>query len=249
MQTKKMMTAFVMTLFAAALHAQTAEELLDQVDRNEVYDTIQYAGKMTNLNEKRKRTEVKEFSAWARGSADSFIEFTNREDRGIMYLKKGNDYRYYSPDNERWIVLPEHMKKNLMGSAMSYEDTIENEKLSLRYNAVISGSELLQGAEAWVLDLTAKDKKKESYSRRRLWVNKATGDLLHYELYALNGETVLKDYTLLRTAKIKGRSFPVEMEIVDRQNRIKTTFVMDEKTIRLDEPLPDSLFTPRNPRR
>ncbi|GAB6393507.1 MAG: outer membrane lipoprotein-sorting protein [Treponematales bacterium] len=242
---------FIFTLIASAVTAgaQSAEELLDRVDRNEVYDTIQYTGKMTNLNEKRKRTEVKEFTLWARGSADSFLEFTNREDKGIMYLKKGNDYRYYSPDNERWIVLPEHMKKNLMGSALSYEDTIENEKLSSRYNAVIAGSEERQGREVWVLDLRAKDRKKESYPRRKLWIDKASGDLLHYELYALNGETVLKDYTLLRTAKIKGRSFPVEMEIRDRQNGIKTTFVMDESTIRLDEPLADSVFTPRMPRR
>jgi outer membrane lipoprotein-sorting protein len=233
----------------SAQSAQSAEDLLAMVDRNEVYASIQYSGRMTNLNEKRKRSEVKTFRAWVRGSADSFIEFTNREDRGIMYLKRGDDFQYYSPDNEVWRVLPEHMKKNLMGSALSYEDTVENEPLASRYNAVIAGSETWQGRDCWILDLRSKDRRKESYARRMLWIDKASGDLVRYALYALNGETVLKEYTLLRTKRFGARNFPVEMEIWDRQNRIRTTFVMDEDVLKLDEEIPDSVFRPRAPRR
>jgi len=243
---KRIVLLLIMSVAMSAIYAQTAEELLNKVDNDQVYDSIHFLATMTNVNQKSNRTEVKTFEAWERGTEDSLIVFTNSEDKGIKYLKKNGDYLYYSPDNEKWIVLPEHMTKNLMGSALSYDDTVEDQKLAEGYNAVIARSDTWDGKPVWVLDLHAKDVKKESYARRMLWIDKATGDLLHYELYALNGQTILKDYTILKRKPMNGRNIAVKGEITDRQNRIKTTFAMDESTIQMDQPIPDSVFTARN---
>ena len=150
----------------------------------------------------------------------------------------------YSPDNEGVMLISGHMlKESMMGSDMSYEDTINNDPLVTRYDAVISGSEELNGRDTWALDLTAK-KRNESYPKRKLWIDKETGDLLRYELFALSGAK-LKDFNLVRVETLSGRRFPVEVEVRDLLRRdSKTTFVM--KNAVLDRPIADSVFNQRN---
>ena len=220
----------------------TAAQLLAQVDNNEIYDTIEYEGEM--IIEYQSRRYVKSLKAWAKGNSDSFIEFFNTEDRGTKYLKKGGRLYVYSPDNEGVMLISGHMlKESMMGSDMSYEDTIDNASLASRYNPVLSPPETWNGRAAWVLELDAK-KRTESYPRRKLWIDQETGDLLHYELFALSGAK-LKEYNLLRVETLAGRRFPVEMELRDLLRKgSRTTFIM--KNVILDKPIPDSVFSQRN---
>jgi outer membrane lipoprotein-sorting protein len=192
-----------------------------------------------------RRHFVKTMKAWARSNNDSFIEFTNREDRGTKYLKKDGRLYVYSPDTEEVMLISGHMlKESMMGSDMSYEDTLENEKLSARYNAVISGSAAWNGSDCWVLELEAKNRRAESYPRRTLWIDKENHDCLHYELFALSGAK-LKEYTLLRVEVINGKRFPVESEMRDLLRRdSRTTFIM--RSIVMDQAISDSVFSMRN---
>jgi outer membrane lipoprotein-sorting protein len=220
----------------------TAAELLRRVDNNEIYSTIEYEGEI--IIEYQGRRYVKVMKAWGRGNTHSFIEFTNPDDRGTKYLRRDGRLYVYSPDNEGVMLISGHMlKESMMGSDMSYEDTINNETLASRYDPVLSGSEVWNGRDAWALELNAK-KKTESYPKRKLWIDKETGDLLHYELYALSGAK-LKEYTLLKVETIGGRRFPVEGEMRDLLRRdSKTTFVM--RNVTLDRPIADSVFSQRN---
>ena len=238
---------FTILLMAADIgFSQTAAELLRRIDNNEIYATIEYEGDI--IIEHSGRRFVKTMKAWGRGNTHSFIEFTNPEDRGTRYLRTGGRLYVYSPDNEGVMLISGHMlKESMMGSDMSYEDTINNETLSSRYNPALAGSEIWNGRsenqDAWVLELTAK-KRTESYPRRKLWVDKETGDVLRYELYALSGAK-LKEYTLIRTEIIGGRRFPVEGEMRDLLRKdSRTTFVM--KNVTLDKPIADSVFSMRN---
>jgi outer membrane lipoprotein-sorting protein len=241
---KRLSFVLLTAILAAQVFAQTptAAELLKRVDDNEIYTTIQYEGDM--IIEYQGRRYVKTMKAWARGNTDSFIEFTNREDRGTKYLKKGARLYVYSPDTEEVMLISGHMlKESMMGSDLSYEDTIENSTLSSRYTPALAGSETWVGKECWVLDLTAKSKT-ESYPRQKLWIEKSTGDMVHYELYALSGAK-LKEFTLLKVETLAGRRFPVEMEIRDLLRKdSKTTFVM--RNVVLDKRIADSVFSTRN---
>jgi outer membrane lipoprotein-sorting protein len=241
---KKLLVIALLLIVAGLTFSQTptAAVLLRQIDNNEIYSTIEYDGEI--IIEYQGRRYVKVMKAWAKGNSDSFIEFTNPEDRGTKYLKKGGRLYVYSPDNEGVMLISGHMlKESMMGSDMSYEDTINNDTLSSRYDPVLSSSENWRGRDAWVLDLNEK-KKTESYPKRKLWIDKGTGDLLHYELYALSGAK-LKEYTLLKVDVIGGRRFPVEGEMRDLLRKdSKTTFVM--KNVVLDRPIADSVFSQRN---
>jgi outer membrane lipoprotein-sorting protein len=224
----------------------SAAELLRRVDDNEIYATIEYEGDM--IIEHQNRRYVKTMKAWARENSDSFIEFTNPEDRGTKYLKKGGRLYVYSPDTEEVMLISGHMlKESMMGSDLSYEGTIENEKLINRYDPVIGGSEPWtlngQSRDCWVLDLRAK-RRTETYPTQRLWIDKETGDCLHYELFALSGAKV-KEYSLIRLEVLGGRRFPVEIEVRDLLRRgSKTTMIM--RNVVLDQPIADSVFSQRN---
>lgn len=241
--------ALAAALVAAAggsftLGAQTpsATELLARVDANEVYESITYKGEM--IIEYQGKRFVKRFEAASKGSAESYAEFTNPEDKGTKYLKKEGRLYVYSPDNEKPMLISKHMlKESMMGSDMSYEDTIDNEKLSARYTPTLSGTEDQNGRKAWVLNLTAK-KKTESYPKQKLWIDAETGDVLRYELYALSGAK-LKEYILIKAERIGNRRFPVEGEMRDLLRKgSRTLFIM--RDVVLDAVIPESTFSMRN---
>jgi len=242
---KKIVFLNVLLVLAAVFafsQTPSAAELLRKVDNNEIYSTIEYEGEI--IIEYQGRRYVKTMKAWGRGNTHSFVEFTNPEDRGTKYLKRDGRLYVYSPDTEEVMLISGHMlKESMMGSDMSYEDTLNNETLTSRYDPVVAGSETVNGRDSWVLELKAK-KKTESYPSRKLWIDKENGDLLRYELFALSG-VKLKDYNLLKVEIISGRRFPVEGEMRDfmRKNS-KTAFVM--KNVVLDKPIADSVFSQRN---
>jgi outer membrane lipoprotein-sorting protein len=233
----------IVAIAQSAAGAQpTAAELLARVDTNEVYSSITYKGEM--IIEYQGKRYVKDFTASARGNADSFIEFTNPEDKGTKYLRTGGRLYVYSPDTEQVMLISGHLlKESMMGSDMSYEDTIENSTLSARYDPSIAGSETLNGRDVWVLDLAAK-KKTESYPKQKLWIAKDNGDCLKAEYYALSGAK-LKEFALIRTEKIGNRNFPMESVMRDLLRKgSSTTFKM--KDVTLDAVIPDTTFSMRN---
>jgi outer membrane lipoprotein-sorting protein len=250
---RKLLVIVLMITVAGLVFAQnpgagapSADELLRHIDDNEIYNTIEYEGEM--IIEHGGRRFVKTLKAWARANTDSFIEFTNPEDRGTKYLRTGGRLFMNSPDTERVMLISGHMlRESMMGSDMSYEDAIDNDTLASRYNAVLAGSEMRNGPggtrDCWVLELTAK-KRTESYPRRRLLIDKVTRDLLRSELYALSG-AMLKEQTVLRVDVIAGRRFPVEVEMRDLLRRdSRTVFAM--KNVIMDRPIADSVFSRRN---
>ncbi len=241
----RMAAAAAMALFALCPVAGADPDpvaLLDAVDDNEIFGTISYRGEM--VIEYRGKRFVKTMEVKGRENRDSFIEFTNPEDSGTKYLKKDGRLYVFSPDTEQVMLISGHMlKESMMGSDLSYEDTIENERLSSRYVPTLAGTETFGGREVWVLDLAAR-KKTESYPRQRLRVDRETGDLVHAEYFALSGAR-LKEYTLIKALPVGGRRFPVESEMRDLLRKgSKTVFRMTD--VRIDEPIPDSVFTTRN---
>ncbi|MCL1813463.1 MAG: outer membrane lipoprotein-sorting protein [Treponema sp.] len=138
---KRIIPITLLLVVAGIAFSQTpsAAALLKQVDDNEIYKTIQYEADM--IIDYNGRRYVKTMKTWARQNTDSFVEFTNSEDRGTRYLKKGGRLYVYSPDTEQVTLISGHMlKESMMGSDLSYEDAIDNEGLSARYDPVLAGS-------------------------------------------------------------------------------------------------------------
>jgi outer membrane lipoprotein-sorting protein len=224
------------------LGAQDAASIVRRLDANEVYATIQsdaqfviqYGGKRI----------VKSFTMVARGDRDSFVEFTNPEDAGTKMLKKDGRLFLYSPDSEEVIPITGHLlKESLMGSDLSYEDTVANDTLESLYDARLLEQGSYAGQPVWVLELTGK-KKTISYPKLRLWVQQGSYVPLKTERYALSG-ALLKEELVLETREIGGRLFPVKIEVRDLLRRDSRTVFTFSNT-KLDLPVADSLFSLRN---
>ena len=229
-------------LFVSSLGAQDAASIIRRLDSNEVYTTlqsdaefyIQYGGKQI----------VKSFTMYAKGDQNSFVEFTNPEDAGTKMLKKDGKLFLYSPDSEEVIPITGHLlKESMMGSDLSYEDTVANDTLESLYNARILEQSAYEGQPCWVLELTGK-KKTISYPKLRMWVDKESFIPLKTERYALSG-ALLKEELVLETKNIGGRIFPVKVEVRDLLRRNSRTVFTFTNT-KLDVPIAESLFSLRN---
>ena len=109
----------------------------------------------------------KTFKTYAKGSKNFFMEFINQDDKGTKYMKKDGRLYVYTDDLEKVMPITGHMlKESMMGSDLSYEDTIENETLLDQYDPVIidetkfDGNTKFKGNDVWVIKLIAKIPKK-----------------------------------------------------------------------------------------
>ena len=103
-----------------------------------------------------------------------------------------------------------------MGSDLSYEDMMENRKLTDMYSAEITGQEMIDGRNTWVLQLKAKVSD-ASYDSRKLWVDAERFVPLKEELFAKSGQ-LLKKTVMSDIKKMDGRWYPTKMNFKDMRN-------------------------------
>jgi outer membrane lipoprotein-sorting protein len=122
-------------------------------------------------------------------------------------LKLEDQLWIYSPETDRIIQIAGHMlRQSVMGSDLSYEDMMEDSRLTDHYNAEVTGNEKVGDRMCWVVKLTAFDPEM-AYHGRKLWVDQERNIPLREELFAKSG-TLLKRTELSNVVNINGRWFP-----------------------------------------
>ncbi len=146
----------------------------------------------------------------------------------------------YSPSTDRIIQISGHMlRQSVMGSDLSYEDMMDDPRLSELYTAEVTGTETIDQRSCWVLQLTAN--KDLAYNTRKLWVDQERYVPLREELYAKSGR-MLKKIDLKDFKQIDNRWFPLRMVFKDVLKIGKgTEFVME--SIEFNVPIPEHLFS------
>ena len=236
-----------MTLFAALLFAvralaadPSATELLAQSDTHMTFDSR--TAVMTMTVDKSKRTKTYTMHSFSRGADEAAMEFIEpARDKGTKMLKKADELWMWLPAVERKQRISGHMlRKGLMGSDFSYEDLMEANDLSSRYDAVLSGEEPKDGYECWKLELTAKDDA-VTYTRRVMWLDKATTIPVRQELYALSGMLV-KVWTMGDIEAIDGHNTALTMTAEDMLTGGSTT-TMSLSDVQYAVPLAEETFS------
>lgn len=219
----------------------SGEEIIKRVDKNKLYEKIEYSGKMSI--KKGGKIRIKLMHIYAEGEEKALIEFTNPEDRGTKYLKLSDELWIYFPDAEEIIKISGHMlKKSMMGSDFSYEDALENEGLVKRYRISNLGSEMVNERDCYVLELNAIEKK-TTYAKQKLWVDKERFVILKTELYALSGK-LLKEIVMEEVQKYDDRYFATKVTMTNKVTKnSSTTFEMENLNFGVD--LPNGIFTKR----
>lgn len=223
-----------------SVFGQTSVEVLKRVEANLSSENRIMVTEMTIKGKRASRTI--ESKTWAVGSQKSFTEYLSPvAERGTRMLKINDKLWMYSPQADRTVQISGHMlRQSVMGSDLSYEDMMEDRKLSQIYEARLVGSEQLNNRNVLVLELTAKVPD-VAYHRQRMWVDAERFVPLRQEMYAKSG-TLLRRAETLEVKQIGSRWFPVEMHYRDMLRQGDgTTFRIKE--ISFDQPIPESVFT------
>lgn len=219
-------TIVFMCFIVVSAQSQTLsdDEIIKRVDKNKIYEKIEYNGKMTI--KKSDKIRVKTMHVLAEGEDKSLIEFTNSEDKGTKYLKLTGELWIYFPDAEGITKISGHMlRESMMGSDFSYEDVMENEELIKKYTVNVVGSEKVNDRDCYVLELVAKDKN-ITYAKRKQWIDKEKFVVMKMQLFALSGK-LLKEAVMDNVKKYDNRYFPTKMIMMNKLvKNSSTTFEM-----------------------
>ncbi len=225
---------------ASAATAQTANEILDKVDKNMSAKNRVFESSMTIKGKRTTRTITTK--SYAEGTKKSFTEYLSpAAEKGTKMLKLDGQLWIYSPSTDRTIQISGHMlRQSVMGSDLSYEDMMDDRKLTDTYTATLQGDETVNNRSTWVLSLTAKVSDVAYYSQK-IWVDKEYLVPVKQELYAKSGQ-LLKRMTLTNIQKIQGRWFPMSVNYKDMlKDGNGTDFVMTK--VQFDQDIPAYIFT------
>jgi outer membrane lipoprotein-sorting protein len=178
-----------------------------------------------------------------------FLAPANIAGTGFLSIEHGDR------DDDRWLYLPAVRKTrriagsdktdDFVGSQFTYED-LDSEQLAL-YDYTLTGSETVDGTDAWVVEAVATDPKKiedTAYGRRELWIGKEHHTLIRAKYYDKSGAYVklfeASDVRQVRGSE-KWRAYRMTME--DVQEGDKTILEVSEYVI--DQGVSDAFFSER----
>ena len=238
------MKYLIVLLFAllsiTQINAQDATAILNKVDDNINSKTSITKSDMIIYGRRNQRTVTS--VGYTEGNNRSFSEYlAPARERGTKMLKLEDNLWIYSPSTDRTIQLSGHMlKQSLMGSDLSYEDMMENRKLTEMYDAKVIGEETIDERKTWVLQLNAKVDD-ASYDSRKVWIDIERYVPLREELFAKSGQ-LLKRTELKDVKRIDGRWYPTKMNYKDMLKDGKgTDFVVLE--IEFDVQIPAYMYS------
>lgn len=237
---KTLIIVMMSMVFLTGYSQPSAEEIIDKVDKNMSSENRIFESSMTIHGKRSSRTITSK--SYSVGDKKSFTEYLSpAREQGTKMLKLENQLWIYSPSTDRTIQISGHMlRQSVMGSDLSYEDMMDDRKLTEIYSAKVIGSEEIDSRQTWVLELTAKVED-VAYTSRKVWIDKERFVPLKEELFAKSGQ-LLKRSTMSDVVKIDGRWFPAVIVYKDMLKQGDgTEFKMT--SIKFNQDIPEYIFS------
>ncbi len=237
---KYILTAILSVWLVMGYSQPEADEILERIDQNMSSDNRVFESSMTIHGRRSSRTITSK--TWSVGDEKSFTEYLSpAREQGTKMLKLEDQLWIYSPSTDRTIQISGHMlRQSVMGSDLSYEDMMDDRKLTETYDAEVIGSEDIDGRKAWVLELTAKVDD-VAYASRKLWVDAERYVPLREDLFAKSGQ-LLKRSVMSDVIQVDGRWFPKTILYKDmlKQGDGTEFKVLD---IKFNQDIPEHIFS------
>ena len=228
------------TISLTGLSQPEADEILRRVEKNMSSDNRVFESSMTIRGNRTSRTITSR--TYSAGDKQSFTEYlTPAREQGTKMLKLENQLWIYSPSTDRTIQISGHMlRQSVMGSDLSYEDMMDDRKLTEVYSAEVSGDEVIDGRKTYLLSLTARVTD-IAYNTRKMWIDAEKFVPVREELFAKSGQ-LLKRTSLSDVRQIEGRWFPVTVVYKDMLKQGEGT-EFKITNIKFNQKIPDYIFT------
>lgn len=234
----------MITLIAASVPvgvaAQDGKEILKKIDANLSSKNQITNSSMTIHGRRGSRTITAR--SWTEGEKRSFTEYLSpASDAGTKMLKLEGQLWIYTPAADRTIQISGHLlRQSVMGSDLSYEDMMDDRKLSDIYNVKIEKEDSLDGRAVYLLELTA-TVNDIAYYRQKMWVDKERYLPLKQEMYAKSGQ-LLKRAEMKEIKRVQNRWYP---SVVIYKDMLKEGKGTEFRTIdiKFDQNIPDHIFS------
>ncbi|HPE86683.1 MAG: outer membrane lipoprotein-sorting protein [Bacteroidia bacterium] len=215
------------------------KEVLDRIDKNMTADRTVTKASMVVHGRRSDRTM--EMITYTEGERSYSEYLAPAREKGTKMLKLEDKLYIYSPSTDRTIQISGHMlRQSMMGSDLSYEDMMEENKLEDAYDAVVTGEEKIEQKRCYILELIA-NKKDVNYYMRKVWVDTERYIPMKEELYAKSGK-MLKTTILSDIRQVDGRWYPYKIAFKDMlKSGEGTEFIVEE--ISFNKEIPEHLFT------
>jgi outer membrane lipoprotein-sorting protein len=224
----------------ARAEALTGIGILEKIDANYIADNRKVTSTMVIKG--RRSTRTMQAQSWVQGVDKAFTEYLSPpREKDTKMLKLRDELWIYSPATDRTIKIAGHMlRRSMMGSDISYEDYMEDPKLSNIYNAELIAEENISGRDCYILELSAK-KGGLSYHRRKMWVDKERYLPLKEERFAKSGK-LLKIFVIDEVFKVQERWYPKRAVFKDvLASGEGTEFIID--SIEFNVEIPEHIFS------
>ena len=240
MKKKYIITAFALSVAVSAIGQTNGDEILKKVEKNMSSENRVFESSMTIKGARASRTITSR--TYSVGDRESFTEYLSPpREQGTKMLKLQNQLWIYSPSTDRTIQISGHMlRQSVMGSDLSYEDMMDDRKLTDIYSSEVKGNEILDGRNTLVLELTAKVTD-VAYHSRKMWIDSERFVPLKEELYAKSGQ-LLKSTLLSDVRQIEGRWFPFVVVYKDMLRQGSGT-EFSITAIKFNQKIPEYIFT------
>ena len=225
---------------AASAQAPDGAAILRRVDENMGSDNKITTSEMVIHGRRGSRT-VRSRS-WIQGRTKSFTEYLDPpREKGTKMLKLEDQLWTFTPSSDRTILISGHMlRQPVMGSDLSYEDVMEDQRLAALYDAKVAGEEEYEGRVCWVLDLASRGEE-IAYFRRKIWVDKERYVALREERFAKSGK-LLKTTEVKTVERLKDRWISTRVVFKDALKEGQgTEFVLE--SIEFNASIPDYVFS------
>jgi len=195
--------------------------------------------------EKDKPDIVREGLAYRRDADEKLmILFTKpKTEAGKGYLRIDKNLWYYDPTVGKWERRTD--RERIAGTDSRRED-FDQSKLAEEYEPAQEPDEKLGSFDVWVLKLTVKAGVDVAYPIVKLWIDKATGNDLKRQDFALSGRLMRTSYVpkwekLYSESKKADLWYRQEIRIYDEIDKANSTMVVI-KSVDLNA-LPENIFT------
>ena len=249
----KLLSAF-RTALAALLLAAPVAQALDDAQRQKLLETIDDRQRNTGdykalvyleQKEKNKPDVVREAVVYRRDSDDKMMLLLTRPkgETGKGYLRVEKNLWTYDPNTGKWERRTE--RERIAGTDSRRADFDES-RLAEEFTSTFEGEEKLGQYTTWRLTLKAREGVDVAYPVVKLWVDKASSNVLKRQELALSGRLMRTVYypkwqKTFSEAKKGEMWYPQQVRIYDEVEKSNSTMMLI-KSVDL-KPLQDNLFT------
>ena len=227
--------------FSTIGFTQNATEIVKKMDANMRGKSSQAVLTIRTVRPTWSREMV--VKTWMKGTKYTMILVqAPAKEKGIVFLKRGNEVWNWMPALERNIKLPPSMMANSwMGTDFTNDDLVKESSVIDDYFHKIVGDTVIDNKESYIIEFLPKPNTAVVWGKILVSIDKVNFLELHSEFFDEEGK-LINTMNVKNISMMDGRLIPTHMEMIpaDKKNQ-KTELIY--QSIRFNRNMEDNFFT------